>query len=156
MTQSPASGRMSDKPLIAGLDLNQTYTAAEVQDFLTQAKLTGTEKSFIAVADVKLQYQKIGTNLSPHLKQDGSNFSEWTKALSLEVASLFDHSSYFEWPTPDTSNERALLTATIIQFSIHPDLVPLIHGRPGREAHFILKERFDRTSWSYVITRLDT
>lgn len=105
------------------------------------------------VADVKLQYQKIGANISPHLLSNGSNFSEWSKALSIEVASLFEHSRYFESTSVDASTERASLTATMLQFSIHQDLVPLIRGKVGREAFKILKERFDKTSWTYVMTK---
>lgn len=135
------------------LDANRTYTAAEVQDLLTRARFASTEKSVISVADIKLRYQKIGMNLSPHLLSDGSNFSEWSEALTVEVASLFDHSHYFDSPNADASTERASLTATILQFSIHQDLVPLVRGRVGREAFRILKDRFDKTSWTYIISR---
>lgn len=135
------------------LDPTRTYSAAEILDLLSRAKISGSKKSVMSVADVKLRYQKIGANISPHLLSDGSNFSEWSEALSIEVASLFEHSQYFESANIDASAERASLTATILQFSIHPDLVPLVRGKVGREAFKILKERFDKTSWTYVMTR---
>lgn len=80
-------------------------------------------------------------------------FSEWSEALSIEVASLFKHSQYFKSVNSDASAERALLTATILQFSIHQDLVPLVRGKVGRDAFKILKEQFDKTSWTYIMTK---
>lgn len=150
MSGSTPSTQATPAPV---LDANRTYTAAEVQDLLTRARFASAEKSVISVADVKLRYQKIGMNLSPHLLNDGSNFSEWSEALTVEVASLFDHSHYFDSPNTDASAERASLTAKILQFSIHQDLVPLVRGKVGREAFKILKDRFDRTSWTYIMSR---
>lgn len=135
------------------LDPTRTYSAAEVQDLLSRVRISGSEKSVMSVADVKLQYQKIGANISPHLLSNGSNFSQWSEALSIEVASLFEHSQYFESANVNASAEQASLMATILQFSIHQDLVPLVQDKVGRKAFKILKEPFDKTSWTYVMTR---
>lgn len=150
MSSSNPSAQLPAMPI---LDEGRTYTAAKVQDMLTRARFTPSEKSIILVADIKLWYQKIGMNLTPHLLSDRSNFSEWSEALTVEVASLFDHSQYFDSPNVDASAERASSTATILQFSIHQDLVPLVRGKLGHEAFRILKDRFDKTSWTYIMSR---
>ncbi|PLW51797.1 hypothetical protein PCANC_05580 [Puccinia coronata f. sp. avenae] len=107
----------------------------------------------IALANALSKYQKLGKDIEPQLAEDGVNWPDWDAAITAIITRVFEFKRYLVTANLDPSRDRAILTGVLIEHSIHPTLVALVHGKTGRAAFHILQNQFASVSWTYAMSR---
>ncbi|MBW0537912.1 hypothetical protein O181_077627 [Austropuccinia psidii MF-1] len=101
----------------------------------------------------QLETESLGHSLTPHLDKDESNFHQWSRSLNCLVENIFDIESYFSSEEHDGNQGRNRQIPTFIEKSIDQALQHHTDDEDeARKFYALLRDRFDRTSWSRVMT----
>ncbi|MBW0531057.1 hypothetical protein O181_070772, partial [Austropuccinia psidii MF-1] len=101
----------------------------------------------------QLETESLGHSLTPHLDKDGPNFHQWSRILNHLVENIFDIESYFSSEEHDGSWGRNRQIQTFIEKSIDQALRHHSDDEDeSRNVYALLRDRFNRTSWSRVMT----
>ncbi|MBW0540842.1 hypothetical protein O181_080557 [Austropuccinia psidii MF-1] len=105
----------------------------------------------------RLETEKLGQSIAPHLARDGDNFRQWSRALCLLVEDIFDDESYFESESDDEIRTRNNAVQTFILKSIDEHLLPYVEEiTSARQIFQRLASPFSHNSWSHTMNIFNT
>ncbi|MBW0463877.1 hypothetical protein O181_003592 [Austropuccinia psidii MF-1] len=101
----------------------------------------------------QLETESLGHSLTPHLGKDGSNCHQWSRSLNRLIKNIFDIEQYFSCEGGNDNCSRNRQIQNFIEKSIDQDLRHHTEDEDeGRRVYALLRDRFDRVSWSKVMT----
>ncbi|MBW0539319.1 hypothetical protein O181_079034 [Austropuccinia psidii MF-1] len=104
----------------------------------------------------QVEIDRLGEGITPRLSSDGMNFHRWAKSLTRLVERTHGVKEYFGTEDNDPDSERNAEIRTYIEKSIAMDLSNSIEEEDeARRVYFLLKNQFERPSWSHVMNLVD-
>ncbi|MBW0564830.1 hypothetical protein O181_104545 [Austropuccinia psidii MF-1] len=99
---------------------------------------------------------RLGEGITPCLTSDGMNFHHWAKSLTQLVERTHGKKDYFGTEDKDPNSERNAEIRTYIKKSNVVDLSNSIKEEDkARKVYYLLKNQFEKPSWSHVINLVD-
>ncbi|MBW0538568.1 hypothetical protein O181_078283 [Austropuccinia psidii MF-1] len=105
----------------------------------------------------RLETERLGQSIAPHLTRDGLNFCHWSRSLCHLVEDIFDQENYFEIEEDDALRSRNNAVQIFILKSIDDSLLSYVEDvTSARKIYSLLESRFTHTSWSHVMNLFTT